>query len=83
MGIAYYDFVLSAAPTTTSGYQLFLAKFDAQTNVEWFETLDVPSDVMTENGLPHNDLAMMTLGVLTWKNKIQRSKVNRNLVVSP
>lgn len=75
MGIAYYDFVLSAAPTTTSGYQLFLAKFDAQTNVEWFETLDVPSDVMTENGLPHNDLAMMTLGVLTWKNKIQRSKV--------
>ncbi|KHN87013.1 hypothetical protein Tcan_15225 [Toxocara canis] len=30
---------------------------------------------MTQNALPRNDLAMMTLGVLTWKNSIQRSKI--------
>ncbi|VDK42728.1 unnamed protein product [Anisakis simplex] len=110
-GIAYYDFVLSAAPTSSSsqpspstsltplitphtnsiypttapinaasgsahgGYQLFLIKFDAKTNVEWFETTEVSNEIMMQNTLPYDDLAMMTLGVLTWKDKIQRSRV--------
>jgi hypothetical protein len=36
MGIAYYDYVLSAsALPKDAGYQLFCARLDEHTNVEW------------------------------------------------
>lgn len=36
LGIAYYDFVLSASVLPKeAGYQLYLAKLDDHTNVEW------------------------------------------------
>ena len=74
-GIAYYDFVLSSAKTMEGDQQLFLAKLDSRTNIEWFETAHVDSSIMSKNGIPNNDLAMMTLGILTWRNKLSQSRI--------
>ncbi|KAK0397429.1 hypothetical protein QR680_002125 [Steinernema hermaphroditum] len=75
LGIQYYDFVLSAATTSDNGYQLYLVKFDTHTNVEWLETARVGPEIVKNNGIPDNDLSMMTLGILIWKHKIARSRV--------
>lgn len=74
-GIAYYDFVLSSAKLPDGGFQLFLAKFDSKTNLEWLETATVEESVIKKNNLPNNDLAMMTLGILTWRQRISRSRI--------
>lgn len=73
--ITYYDFVISATRQTNGGYQLFLSKFDDDTNLEWMEIADVTSEVMTSYSLPDCDLPMILLAVLTWKAKIQKCKV--------
>ncbi|TMS36991.1 hypothetical protein L596_004024 [Steinernema carpocapsae] len=75
LGIQYYDFVLSAASTADKGYQLYLVKFDPHTNVEYLETARVGPEIVSNSGIPNNDLSMMTLGVLLWKHKIARSRV--------
>jgi hypothetical protein len=85
MGIAYYDFVLSsseipATPTKgatapPSSYQLFLAKLDPHTNVEWFETATVNGEVLVKNGIPASDLSMITMGILLWRDKLAKSKL--------
>uniref|UniRef100_A0A1I7Z4X2 PDZ domain-containing protein n=1 Tax=Steinernema glaseri TaxID=37863 RepID=A0A1I7Z4X2_9BILA len=75
LGIQYYDFTLSAASTSDHGYQLYLVKFDSHTNVEWLETARVGPEIVKSNGIPDNDLSMMTLGILLWKHKVARSRV--------
>uniref|UniRef100_A0A914PGS8 Uncharacterized protein n=2 Tax=Panagrolaimus TaxID=55784 RepID=A0A914PGS8_9BILA len=74
-GIAYYDFVLSSSKLPDGGFQLFLAKFDSKTNLEWLETATAMESIIKKNNLPNNDLAMMTLGILTWRQKLARSKI--------
>uniref|UniRef100_A0A7E4UZ69 CYTOSOL_AP domain-containing protein n=1 Tax=Panagrellus redivivus TaxID=6233 RepID=A0A7E4UZ69_PANRE len=74
-GIAYYDFVLSSTKNPDGGHQLFLVKFDSHTNVEWFETVNVEESIITKNSIPNNDLAMMTLGLLTWRTRLSRSRI--------
>uniref|UniRef100_A0A915ERE9 Uncharacterized protein n=1 Tax=Ditylenchus dipsaci TaxID=166011 RepID=A0A915ERE9_9BILA len=90
-GIAYYDYVLSTvelddpvesgdcsqSPSSSSfpGCQLILAKLDSTTNVEWFETVRVTPEVLTKHGIPSNELAMITMGVLIWREKIGKSKL--------
>uniref|UniRef100_A0AC34Q662 MutS-like protein n=1 Tax=Panagrolaimus sp. JU765 TaxID=591449 RepID=A0AC34Q662_9BILA len=74
-GIAYYDFVLSSTRTVEGGLQLFLAKLDSRTNVEWFETVNVDETILTKNNIPINDLALMTLGILTWRTRISQSRI--------
>lgn len=74
-GIAYYDFVLSTSKHPHGGQQLFLAKLDQKTNIEWFETVHVDESTFTKNNIPNNDMAMMTLGILTWRNRISQSRI--------
>uniref|UniRef100_A0AC34F0N8 Uncharacterized protein n=1 Tax=Panagrolaimus sp. ES5 TaxID=591445 RepID=A0AC34F0N8_9BILA len=74
-GIAYYDFVLSSAKLPDGSFQLFLAKFDSKTNLEWLETATASEGIIKKNNLPNNDLAMMTLGILTWRQRLARSKI--------
>jgi hypothetical protein len=75
LGIAYYDFVLSAVELPSKDFELYLAKLDAQTNVEWFETLRVPSATLTKNSIPATELALITMGVLAWRDTLARSKL--------
>lgn len=52
-GFAYYDFVmsLSALPACMGGgFELYLAKLDQRTNLEWFETVKVPAAQLKASG---------------------------------
>uniref|UniRef100_A0A915PVQ4 Uncharacterized protein n=1 Tax=Setaria digitata TaxID=48799 RepID=A0A915PVQ4_9BILA len=71
----YYDFVISTARQLNGTYQLFLSKFDADTNLEWMETANVTGDMLTSYNLPDCELPLILLGMLMWKVKIQNSKV--------
>lgn len=80
-GQTYYNFVLSSYILTnceekiSPGYQLVLAKLDSNTNVEWFETIRVNIELLKQNGIPINDLSLITMGVLLWRMKIGKSKL--------
>ncbi|CAD6190539.1 unnamed protein product [Caenorhabditis auriculariae] len=75
-GICYYDFVLSShiASSSDGGTKLYLAKFDGKVNLEYFEMAHIPNELF-EDGLPQTDIALMTLGILTWKHLIAKSRV--------
>ncbi|MFH4981278.1 hypothetical protein AB6A40_007987 [Gnathostoma spinigerum] len=75
LGFAYYDYVLSTSADSHGDYHLYLVKFDAHTNVEWLETAEVPVDILTRNRFDNNEVAIVTLGVLIWKAKVQHSRV--------
>lgn len=45
-----------------------------QVNLEEFQTVAVPGTLF-EEGFPENDLALMTLAVLTWRNEIAKSRI--------
>ncbi|KAI6176613.1 hypothetical protein M3Y97_00817300 [Aphelenchoides bicaudatus] len=73
-GIAYYDFVLSLS-RHLNGFEIYLAKLDARTNLEWFQTINVSHTQLNENLLPNDPLTLLTLGVLTWRQELAQSKV--------
>lgn len=74
LGIAYYDYVLSSSTTNVS-CTLYLAKLDAQTNVESFDSAVFSKDLLTKNGIPDDDLSLSTLGMLLWKQKLWGQRV--------
>lgn len=73
--IDYYDYIISVAQPNKEMYQLYLAKLNEQTNVEWFESVDLPKKVIKGFEVPECDLALIIIGVLAWKAKIAKSKV--------
>lgn len=73
-GIAYYDLVLSFS-RRPDGIEIYLAKLDKRTNLEWFETIIVPMAQLNDNNLPSDELALITLGVLTFRNRLANSKL--------
>jgi hypothetical protein len=40
-----------------------------------FESVRVDNEIITKNGIPLNELSMITLGLLVWRYKIAQSKV--------
>ena len=53
---------------------LYLAKFDNRINLECLESCTIPAEYF-DDGLPKSDLALMTLGVLIWKNNIAKCRL--------
>jgi hypothetical protein len=74
VGFSYYDFVLSLS-RRANGFEIYLAKLDSHTNLEWFETIKCPMSTLTENQLPSDELSLITLGVLTWRHQLAKSKL--------
>ncbi|CAD5219971.1 unnamed protein product [Bursaphelenchus xylophilus] len=77
-GFAYYDFVmsLSALPDYMGGgFEVYLAKLDPRTNLEWFETLKISKAHLKEHNLPSTELAIITLGVLTWREELRQARL--------
>jgi hypothetical protein len=73
-GIAYYDFVVSLS-RRPNGFEIYLAKLDARTNLEWFQTINVSINQLNENMLPTDELTIITLGILTWRQELAQSKL--------
>jgi hypothetical protein len=73
-GINYYDHVLSLS-RRPNGFEIYLAKLDARTNLEWFQTINVPMSQLTDNQLPTDELALITIGILTWRQELAQSKL--------
>lgn len=73
-GIAYYDLVLSLS-RQVNGFEIYLAKLDLRTNLEWFQTINVPMSQLTENELPTDELSIITIGILTWRHELANSKL--------
>lgn len=74
LGITYYDYVLSSSINSVSCI-LYLAKLDAQTNVESFDSAVFPKDLLTKNGIPEDNLSLGTLGMLLWKQRLTGQRV--------
>uniref|UniRef100_A0A914V4J5 Uncharacterized protein n=1 Tax=Plectus sambesii TaxID=2011161 RepID=A0A914V4J5_9BILA len=74
LGITYYNYVLSSSTTSTSCI-LYLAKLDAQTNVESFDSAVFPKDLLAKNAIPDDDLSLVTLGLLLWKRTLSGQRV--------
>ncbi|KAI6214725.1 hypothetical protein M3Y94_00302500 [Aphelenchoides besseyi] len=73
-GFAYYDYIISLS-RTGDDYEIYLAKLDARTNVEWFQTIHVPISQLVQSQLPINEIAIITLGILTWRQEITQSRL--------
>ncbi|EGT30116.1 hypothetical protein CAEBREN_11366 [Caenorhabditis brenneri] len=76
-GPRHYDFVLSCRRCPQSegnGKMLYLVKLNSSVNLEAFETCHVSQELF-DDGLPQDDLGLMTLGILVWKNLVAKSKV--------
>ncbi|CAK5074074.1 unnamed protein product [Meloidogyne enterolobii] len=56
-------------------YRLFLAKLDTHTNVEWFESVVVPGDLLERNLIPVNELSLLTMGILVWRSRLANSRL--------
>ena len=74
MGISYYDFVMSFS-RQVNGFEIYLIKFDTRTNVEAFQTLHVPITQLNQHQLPSDELSIITLGILTWRQELAQSKL--------
>ncbi|VDD91547.1 unnamed protein product [Enterobius vermicularis] len=75
----YYDYIISVAKPNDDNYQLYLAKLNEQTNVEWYESVTVSRKVILNSELLDYDLTLIIIAALVWKSKIARSKV-RNII---
>ncbi|KAH7698733.1 Protein T27A10.2, partial [Aphelenchoides avenae] len=75
LGIAYYDFVLSVSQLSNKDYELCMAKLDPHTHVESFETVRVPAEILTKNSIPPTELALITMGVLVWRQTLAKSRL--------
>lgn len=74
MGILYYDYVVSLS-RRPNGFEVYLAKLDARTNLEWFQTINITMTQLNENQLPTDELTIITLGILTWRQELVQSKL--------
>jgi hypothetical protein len=73
-GIAYYDLVLSFS-RRPDGFEIYLAKLDMRTNLEWFQTIIIPMSQLNDNNLPTDELSIITLGILTFRNQLANSRL--------
>ncbi|KAL3112130.1 hypothetical protein niasHT_012099 [Heterodera trifolii] len=56
-------------------YRIFLAKFDAHTNVQWFESVLVPRELLERNGIPVSELSLLTMGILVWRCTLNNARL--------
>uniref|UniRef100_A0A0N5AY49 UDP-N-acetylmuramyl peptide synthase n=1 Tax=Syphacia muris TaxID=451379 RepID=A0A0N5AY49_9BILA len=73
--INYYDYIISVARSASDTYQLYLAKLNQQTNVEWYESAQLPKKMLSGYDLPDNEITLAIIAVLTWKAQISKHKV--------
>lgn len=69
------DTAESKVPAPACDYQLFLAKLDAHTNVEYFETALVSGEMLARNQIPASEMAMIIMGVLVWRQRISKTRL--------
>uniref|UniRef100_A0A914HKQ2 Defective in cullin neddylation protein n=1 Tax=Globodera rostochiensis TaxID=31243 RepID=A0A914HKQ2_GLORO len=69
----------STLPTTEADkntiFRIFLAKFDTQTNVQWFESVLVPKELLERNGIPVSELSLLTMGILVWRCTLNNARL--------
>ncbi|GMT36449.1 hypothetical protein PFISCL1PPCAC_27746, partial [Pristionchus fissidentatus] len=74
-GFLYYHCVLSSAFHSNGSATVFLAKFDANTNLESLDSTKIPAKVFEEVTFPQTELALAVLGLLLYRSEVYGKRV--------
>uniref|UniRef100_A0A914HK47 Uncharacterized protein n=1 Tax=Globodera rostochiensis TaxID=31243 RepID=A0A914HK47_GLORO len=66
---------LDSTDQNITAYRLLLAKLDRKTNVEWFESVIVPAELLERNGIPVSELSLLTMGILVWRCTLNNARL--------
>uniref|UniRef100_A0A183BQ28 NR LBD domain-containing protein n=1 Tax=Globodera pallida TaxID=36090 RepID=A0A183BQ28_GLOPA len=66
---------LDSTDQSITAYRLLLAKLDRKTNVEWFESVIVPAELLERNGIPVSELSLLTMGILVWRCTLNNARL--------
>ncbi|GMT07544.1 hypothetical protein PENTCL1PPCAC_29718, partial [Pristionchus entomophagus] len=74
-GFRYYHCVLSSAFHSNGSATIFLAKFDANTNLESLDSTKIPAKIFEEVTYPQTELALAVLGLLIYRSDVYDKRV--------
>ncbi|GMR60330.1 hypothetical protein PMAYCL1PPCAC_30525 [Pristionchus mayeri] len=74
-GFRYYHCVLSSAFHSNGSATIFLANFDANTNLESLDSTKIPAKVFEDVTYPQTELALAVLGLLIYRSDVYGKRV--------